>query len=265
MTGLNRVFDLIRPLRFRGKYRLINPLAPASGEHPALVFGCRMRLDVSEHIQRMIYLGCFERRETQMVMRVLRSGMTMVDVGANVGYFTTLAAHQVGRTGSVIAVEPSSAPFAHLRYLTTRNRIPQVRLFRGALSDRRGREPIYCGDPGNHTPTMIAHGDLAPLEYVSVRTLDDLVTELGIDRIDLLKIDVEGYEAAVIRGARDLLERRAIGSVLCEFNDYWLRASGTSSAALWRTFLDLGFRDYDGRRAAPSDIVENRLLVLGAR
>lgn len=262
MLASDRVFDFLRPIQFRGKIHLVNRFAPAAGEHRAQVFSLRMKLDLGEHIQRMIYLGCFERSDTRYVRRFLRPGMTMVDVGANVGYFTALAASVVGESGCAIAVEPSTRAFEHLQYLVTRNRLPQVRIFHGGLSDKKGCAPLYCGDQRNFTPTMVAHGGLDPLEFVAVRTLDDLAAELAIDRIDLLKIDVEGHEPAVLRGATELLARRAIGAVLCEFNDYWLRAAGCSSQALWRLLLDHGFRDFRNNRTVPDDGVETRLLVL---
>src|ERR1041385_7304916 len=85
--------ETLRPYHFRGKLRLLRALTPSQGERLAGVFGTRMHLDLGEDIQRHIYLGAFEPRETALVRHWLHPGMTFVDVGANAGYYTALAAH----------------------------------------------------------------------------------------------------------------------------------------------------------------------------
>jgi hypothetical protein len=76
----------LRPLRFRGKNRLLGWLLPDKGIREARVFGYRVELDLGDFIQRMVYLGSYERHETGLVARYLRRGMTVVDAGANIGY-----------------------------------------------------------------------------------------------------------------------------------------------------------------------------------
>ncbi len=92
--------QLLRPFSFRGKYRLLTALIPKQGQREACIFGVRSTLDLSDLIQRFIYLGCYEPLETAAVRKVLRPGMTFVDAGANIGYFTWLAARLVGPTGA---------------------------------------------------------------------------------------------------------------------------------------------------------------------
>src|SRR5262245_23753485 len=81
---LDNVISSFRPYNFRGKLRLLDGLVPHSGERVSKVFGYRVRLDLSEAIQRWIYMGAFERKETALVSRWLQPGMTFLDVGANV-------------------------------------------------------------------------------------------------------------------------------------------------------------------------------------
>ena len=103
----NIVIDALRPIQFRGKAALLQHLVSHGGVRTARVHDCAMELDLCEFIQRMMYLGTYERHETRLVRKYLCPGMTFVDVGANVGYYTTLAAH-VGPKGKVFAVEPVS-------------------------------------------------------------------------------------------------------------------------------------------------------------
>src|SRR6185436_6075060 len=103
---LDNVISAFRPHNFRGKLRLLDGLVPHTGDRVASVWGYQVHLDLSEAIQRWIYMGAFEPKETALATRWLRPGMTFVDVGANVGYFTLLAASRVGPSGRVHAIEP---------------------------------------------------------------------------------------------------------------------------------------------------------------
>ncbi len=108
MRLVESMVDLLRPYQFRGKARLLSRLVPRTGTRTSRVFGYRVELDLSELIQRMVYLGAFERWESRAVSRYLKPGMCFVDVGANIGYYSLLAARLVGSSGRVFAVEPSS-------------------------------------------------------------------------------------------------------------------------------------------------------------
>lgn len=255
------LIGLARPFQFRGKARLLNPLVPPSGTRAATVHGYRVRLDLSEHIQRMVYLGAYERWETRTVRRHLRPGMCVVDVGANVGYFTLLAARRVGPTGRVVAVEPSPVAADRLEAAVRENGIAQVRLVRCGLGRAAGEAVLYDPLPDNHTPTML--GDPGtPGRTVPIRTLDELAAAEGLGRIDLLKVDVEGYEPEVFAGAAGLLADGRVRAILCEFNEYWLTRGGTTGEAVYRTLLGYGFADRTGTPAAPGAELDNRFLVL---
>src|ERR1700730_16140389 len=106
--------DAIRQFNFRGKARLLHGLCSREGEHEAEVFGYKIKLDLADYIQRSIYLRTFEPRESALIRHYLKPGMTFVDVGANVGYYTLLAASLVGRRGRVLAFEPSPYVFERL-------------------------------------------------------------------------------------------------------------------------------------------------------
>jgi protein-L-isoaspartate O-methyltransferase len=82
-------------------------MLPRHGVRTARICGYEFELDLSDFIQRNIYAGTFEASEAKVLMGRLAPGMTFIDVGANVGYFTALAARCVGPTGLVVALEPS--------------------------------------------------------------------------------------------------------------------------------------------------------------
>jgi FkbM family methyltransferase len=250
-----------RAIRFRGKARLLNLVCPRSGLQHAQIFGNSMELDLSDFIQRQIFLGTFEPQETSSVSRYLRPGMTFVDVGANVGYYTALAAKKVaGGGGRVVAFEPSPYAFERLGRMVQANRLEHVTVVNAGLSDSSGKTKIYLGaGSDNHSPTMVAH-EGANATDVRIVTLDEEAERLGLKHLDLIKIDVEGHEPKVLAGAQRLLRERRIQAVLCEFNQVWLNQAGSSSQELESLFQQGGFVEDTQRAARPG--FDNRFFRL---
>jgi FkbM family methyltransferase len=256
------VAGALRPYPFRGKLRLLDPLVPRAGRRWASVFEARMELDLTDPIQRNIFLGAYEPRETALVRKWLRPGMTFVDVGANVGYFTALAASLVGPTGRVFAIEPQPRVHRQLERMIVENSLKQVRSLCAGLSDIRGEIPLYLPvDPGaGQNATMVAHSGALRVT-VPVTTLDTCMEEWGIEQVDLLKIDVEGHEPQVFRGASSALRRRRIRATLCEFNEPWLRQAGRSASELYQMLRAEGFEDIQGDPSFTAPVM-NRFLYL---
>jgi len=190
--------------------------------------------------------GSFEPNEFAFVDRVLKPGMTFIDVGANDGYYSLFAARRVGPTGKVIAIEPSSRERAHLQRNLGRNGLDNVQVVAAALGAEPGVVDLHLAHgvhAGHNTLGDFAHDDVirASSERVPLETLDALVARHGLTRVDMVKIDVEGGEAGVIAGARKVLtEMRPV--LLMELNDRALHAQGQSAEVLLRTLrVELGY------------------------
>lgn len=225
----------------RGKGRLLDILCPHVGPADRTLFGRSIQLDLGEHIQRWIFLGLYERGPTRLVHDYLQPGMVVVDVGANVGYYTLLALSRVGDRGHVIAIEP--APRPRQRLSATVAGVPNVTILANALGAERRIGTLYLDrEVDNDTPTMVPDHGGVPQE-VRVVKLDDCVRDLGFDHVDLLKLDVEGWEPQILNGASALLAEGRIRAMLCELNDYWLQAVGTNATTLYEQILQHGFRD----------------------
>lgn len=261
---MNFLIDACRPIHFRGKARLLNTVGPNSGIKRARVFDSVFALDLEDFIQRQIYFGTFEPHETRLVRRHLQPGMTFVDVGANVGYYTALAAKQLERSGGrIIAFEPSPYAFEKLNSMVLNNKLEQVTTVHAGLSDTAGQGRLYLNvEFHNHSPTMVAHENATATEITLV-SLDEEVERLGIERIDLVKIDVEGHEAKVLTGAKRLLSKGGIRAILCEFNEHWLCKAGSSPRHLGDILRNAGFVEADCKQVAGG--IENRFFqLLGA-
>lgn len=254
MSVLTPLVNALRPFPFPGKTRLFGPFVPMSGEREARLFGSSVVLDLSDPIQRLIYLGDFEPAETDMVRRTLKPGMTFVDAGANCGYFTLLAASLVGLSGSVLAFEPHAPTRMRLETAVTQNRLKQVRVFGCGLGETDGTVQLFSAAGG--CPSMI-WGEGEP-ESVEVRALDGLI---GGHTVDLLKIDVEGYEPHVIDGATRAISEGRVKALLIEFNDKALQKVNTSAAEFHARLIGMGYRDEDSRPVCGEIWLENRLLT----
>jgi FkbM family methyltransferase len=237
------------PYWFRGKGRFLRWCCPREGIAQRVVFGVPVSLDLSDWVQRSIFLGVYEPQETQWLLDYLRPGMVVVDVGANVGYYTLLARAAIGPSGRVIAFEPAERPRARL--LEAVRQFDNVTVVNSAVGGSAGVGVLYSDDAaGNDTPTLVAQAGRSRTD-VSIRTLDECLAGLGVEQVDLLKVDVEGWEPQVLAGARRLLERHRIGAVLCEFNSYWLEAAGSNASTLWQMLMDAGFVDARSGQSMP--------------
>jgi FkbM family methyltransferase len=167
-----------------------------------------------------------EREERAFYRSYVRAGMTVFDVGAHVGSLTTLFSKLAGDSGAVHAFEPAAAAFGDLRDALAREKATNVTANDFALSDRPGTVDLHCYQGPFRAFNSMAVRPLAEYgvdagpartEEVEATTLDLYSAERGVSRIDLLKIDVEGAELQVLRGAEAMLAARCVGCVAFEF------------------------------------------------
>jgi FkbM family methyltransferase len=190
--------------------------------------------------------GSFEPNEFAFLDRVLRRGMTFIDIGANEGLFTLFAAHRVGPSGRVVSVEPSSRERGRLEANIRRNRLSNVMIAPHALADKPGSACLQIANEqhgGHNTFGEFAYQTTSTVaaEEVPVETLDTLVQRLGLGQVDVVKIDVEGAELKVLAGGRSILAT-ARPILLIEANDDALRGQGASTAAVVDLLRALGYR-----------------------
>lgn len=181
---------------------------------------------------RLVEAGVWEPFESTVFCRSLRAGDRVLDAGANLGYYTHLAAQRVGPGGRVMAFEPDPDTCRLLRANVAALPADVVDVRQEALGDRRGRAAL-ADDLVNKGD---AHLSTAGGRPVSVCRGDDL----NLPRIDMLKIDTQGAECKVLRGLHNTLQRSGAGlSMLIELWPYGLQRSGDSAAALVDLLLEL--------------------------
>ena len=240
-----RATGLTKPLR-----RAIGPIigrlvSRVSANHglPIVVNGHRMVLGANGSYPPIrMATGRYEVETTRLFERLLKPGMVVVDVGAHVGYFSLVAARQVGSTGRVYSFEPEPTNHSLLLQNIELNEYQQVVPVNKALSDRVGSATLIVTalDSGRNSMYPIDMPTKGTLE-IETTTADAFLEELGWPEIDLVKIDVEGAEADVLNGMDQLLAKSGKLNLIVEFNPALLRKAGVDLMDFLRMPPSLGF------------------------
>jgi FkbM family methyltransferase len=215
---LNKPEYLCRPAQ------LIRRMAQTVQSEPdtvevVLPWGLRMRVRPREDQGRALWrLGVYDLVVSETLWRLLDGGESAVDAGANIGYMTGLMAARLGARGAVLAFEPHPKLFAELvsnLLVWAEQPIAHTTPLEFALSSNSGtgrlQEPVEF-DRNRGTSKLVS--DQASGTHVKTASLDDVCLEHG--NVDLLKLDVEGHELELLRGARNLLRAGALRDVVFE-------------------------------------------------
>ncbi len=202
---------------------------------------------------------CWEPFETRLCLALVRPGACCVDVGANLGYFTVLAAAQAGRAGRVFAFEPDPDNFALLaRNVALNGFRERCDLSPLALAASPGEGGLYRAD-GNLGDHQIYPGDgERPKLPIRLARGETVLRAAGVAAIDFLKVDTQGSEAAVLAGLLPLLARQPRPpSILVELTPFSLALAGSSGRALVEALASLALPfwivDHLAGRLVPSD------------
>ena len=212
------------------------------------VQGSLMKLDLSDQgISRGLYLtGVHEPHSTRQFREELKPGMVLLEIGANIGYYTLIALQHLGPKGSVVALEPSPV---NVDSLSENLRLNDVADKVRVLPYAAGREPsklTFYEMPSGNLNTLVkeAFDEFTPKSVYDVEVLpvDELVSREGL-RIDYFRMDVEGYETEVIEGMVDTLTRPdgPVGGFI-EVHSEFLCRSGSSGRAFVERMFELGYK-----------------------
>jgi len=202
-------------------------------------------------------MGVYEKEEISLFSRTIQPGMTVVDVGANLGAYSAVALDRLGGTGKLLAVEPARENFRWLDRNIKRNcgssRRTRIHAVRAALSDRAGTALLHKNPDNKGDNRLYRDGLLQNQEKVATATLDTLCRKYGIRSIDVLKIDVQGFENQVLEGAKKILRASPGCRLFCEFWAEGMRKAGAGPGPFFELLGDLGFQIYQvkGSRLMP--------------
>jgi FkbM family methyltransferase len=232
--------------------KLIPPeyLYPENSFRTFIRDGITYRVDLSDVIGHALYF--FNRYFVPLqLFKLIREDSVVLDIGANIGT-VALRAAGIATRGRVYAFEPGAINYAALRQNIALNKLKNIVAINKALGAVAGQSRLFTVNRFNAGMNRIlsSDDDFKDFEVVRVGTLDEEVRQLGLERIDLIKIDVEGYELNVLNGARNVLERFQ-PMVVVEVIDVNLRANGHCAAELTGFLTALGYHFIDLKSGAP--------------
>jgi len=188
----------------------------------------------------------YEPGTNHIFKSLVREGMTVIDVGAHVGYYTLLAARLVGSGGRVYAFEADPATCELLRRNIALNRYRNIVVFNCAVSNFKGRAHLFMNratsSGASRWNRIYQLGENDRGIPVPSTTLDDFLRSEGNPPVHLVKIDVDGGEMRVLDGMIDLLGRERPPRLIMEFYPEGLRASGVDPSDLPARLFQVGFR-----------------------
>lgn len=200
------------------------------------LFRTRLGLPLGWHIG---FFGSYEPELRDIMRAVLPAGGTAIDIGANAGWHTLLMAQRVGARGQVLAVEPNPSVREHLRRNIAVNRLEQIEIVGAALAEAKGTLNFFApdaDDPASASGHVVADAVASPdAVRVEANTLDILAAERKLDRLDLVKIDAEGFEWPILQGAQMSIARFR-PYIIFEFDQAYA-APGRDSGRLFAEFF----------------------------
>ena len=208
-----------------------------------------MKIEISNQLfievpERLVKIyNAFEPLTTNYIKKYLRPGDTFLDVGANIGYFSTLASQLVGEAGHIFAVEasPEVIPMLHENTATLGN----VSILNFAVGNRRGTTDFFMTeDYVNSGVSMTPFAQNTRKINVPIETLDHWYFELEPQsrRVDFIKCDVQGDEVAVLSGAKEMIESSKDLKMVIEWAPAWMRAAGYDPESFPEFIASLGFK-----------------------
>jgi len=169
-----------------------------------------MLLNPTEHIQQQLFwYGYYEKEVGELLKRVVKPGDVFLDLGANIGYFSLLVAHD-SPSVKVISFEPVAGLFQNMNNNVSLNNIKNISTINAAVGEINEEKELFVSAPDNlgmssfHQPENFS----GKTERVRVVTIDNWFKTAGLSEIDIIKLDIEGSELAALKGMKEVLQQQ---------------------------------------------------------
>lgn len=218
-----------------------------------LASGQSFKVRAGDQISRTIFEnGAYEPQLTSLLLPFLKPGMTVFDIGANIGYYTVLMARRVGQHGIVHAFEINDKVLNLLEDNIRMAHLTNVTVVKKAVAKATGEAEFFLPHEGDEAEGSLRKShryDALGVLKVKTVSIDDYVREHGIPRVDLIKIDVEGAEYEAFQGASKLLSSKDKPVIMFEALDSACVNFGVTWDQVVRQVKDFGYRIHQGDTA----------------
>ena len=188
----------------------------------------------------------WEPEITKLVKEIIKKDQIVIDVGANIGYFTTLFSKLVGKTGKVYSFEPAPINFELLKRNVLVNNLQNVLMYQIAVSNVSDKQDLYLST-WNYGDNRLFEKprDERDLEREKIKVDTMRLAEIVQEKINFIKIDVQGLEWQVIDGAKKLIDHNDDIKIIFEFTPQLLKLNGVKPEDFLYRLLEMDFNIYD--------------------
>lgn len=172
--------------------------------------------------------------EIKLIEAYLKQGHNVLDIGANIGFYTNIFSNVIGTKGKVFAFEPEPVNFQYLQQNC--KLLNNATLVNKAVSDTTGVLKIYLSKMLNVDHRTYAIDDYSEVKEIDAVTIDDYLLSVGNPAIDFIKMDIQGYEMAAVKGMLQTLKRNKNIKIISELWPFGLRKAGSSASELLNVF-----------------------------
>ena len=194
-------------------------------------------------ISGALALGVYETYQLDVFRSVVQSGMTVLDIGANIGIYTVIAAQKVGESGRVYAFEPEQENFHLLQQNITNNLFLNTEAIQVAVADAHGELTLHVAKSNKGQHSLLSLPDAEGEQRVQTISIDAWAHGKKIPKIDVIKIDIQGAESLAFAGMQETLATRPV--LLMEYEPRFIRESGNDPLAMLEMLLAFGYTLYD--------------------
>ncbi len=208
-------------------------------------------------------LGLYEKAEIRYIQRACEPGQVVIDIGANVGLYTAIAAAAVGPSGKVIAIEPDPECVRYLEKTILANNLNNVTIVEAAASSTNGSARLFTSSQNRGDNRMYDPGTADGLVEVSSLRLDDYLEADGVTTVDVIKIDVQGFEGHVVKGLERTIRSSLRLKMLIEFWPQGLLSAGTDPFAFLEYLEALGLTLFELKGSGATVLLQDKKRLIG--
>lgn len=183
-----------------------------------------------------------DKTEIELLKKIIKPGDSILDIGSNIGFYAKILSSFTGKTGKVYCFEPDSTNFKYLKKNTLG--INNIVLFNKAVSDKADTLKVYKSKLLNVDHRTYPVNNYDSVEEIESVSIDTLLKDNTIPKVDVIKIDIQGYELTAFNGMKQLLSTTSHLKIIAEYWPHGFKRAGTSAIEFYNFFDVLGYKFY---------------------